>query len=66
MTPQKLPLRAKPHEARRLYLDLHRIRRQVERDFSQYTDFALTLANGDASSPFVSRRDKKATAEAIA
>jgi hypothetical protein len=48
------------------YLYLHRIRRRVERDSSQYIDLALTLANGEASSPFVSRRDNKATTEAIA
>jgi len=48
------------------YLHLHRIRRRVERDSSQYTDLALTLANAEASTPFVSSRDKKATTEAIA
>src|SRR6201984_908169 len=48
------------------YLYLHRIRRRVERDPSPYTDSALTLADGEASSPFTARRDKKAIAEAIA
>jgi radical SAM superfamily enzyme YgiQ (UPF0313 family) len=48
------------------YLHLHRIRRRVERDSSQYTDLALTLANAEASTPFFPSRDKKATAEAIA
>jgi hypothetical protein len=48
------------------YFYLHRIRRRVERDSSPYADLALTLAHGEASSPFASRRDKKATAEAIA
>ena len=48
------------------YLYLHRIRRRVERDHSPYTDSALTLADGEASSPFTARRDKKAIAEAIA
>ena len=48
------------------YLYLHRIRRRVERDTSPYSDLALTLADGEASSPLASRRDKKAIAEAIA
>jgi hypothetical protein len=48
------------------YLYLHRIRRRVERDPSPCTDPALTPAVDEASSPFASRRDKKAIAEAIA
>ena len=48
------------------YFYLHRIRRRVERDPSPYTDPALTPTDPEASSPFASRRDKKAIAEAIA
>jgi hypothetical protein len=48
------------------YLYLHRIRRRVERDPSPYIDAALEPIDSVASSPFTSRRDKKAIAEAIA
>ena len=48
------------------YLCLHRIRRRVERDPSPYTDPALTPTDRNAPSPFASRRDKKAIAEAVA
>jgi hypothetical protein len=48
------------------YLYLHRIRRRVERDPASYIDPALTPTDRETSSPFASRRDKKAIAEAVA